>query len=328
MMHKGELDLNEESVLKVNHLIEISSNNCAWLKVVSEMFDCEVVPVDSAISLKGSQDSIREAEDVIHAMDSILGKNEQLDLLSVRYLCLLEKEKRLADFMEDEDPVILTTPAGRSVRARTLGQRVYVDAMSKNDVVICKGPAGSGKTFLGVAMAVLALRERSVSRIILTRPAVEAGEKLGYLPGDIEEKVDPYMRPIYDALLELMGREGFERNMERGIIEVSPLAYMRGRNLDDSFILLDEAQNTTIEQMMMFLTRMGMNSRVCVCGDTTQIDLPSGYPNGLDDAMRVLRDIPGISTVSLQETDIVRNPLVQKIIMAYNARERRHGGHA
>ena len=200
--------------------------------------------------------------------------------------------------------------------------------MSKNDVVICKGPAGSGKTFLGVAMAVLALRERSVSRIILTRPAVEAGEKLGYLPGDIEEKVDPYMRPIYDALLELMGREAFERNLERGIIEVSPLAYMRGRNLDDSFILLDEAQNTTIEQMMMFLTRMGMNSRVCVCGDTTQIDLPSGYPNGLDDAMRVLRDISGISTVSLQETDIVRNPLVQKIIMAYNARERRHGGHA
>ncbi|MBR6254878.1 MAG: PhoH family protein [Clostridiales bacterium] len=292
------------------------------------MFDCEVIALDSGISVRGSSDSIRMSEDVLRAMDRVLGKKEQLDILSVRYLCLLEKDNLLEDFMDDEDPVILTTPAGRSVRAKTLGQRVYVDAMSKNDVVICKGPAGSGKTFLGVAMAVLALRERSVSRIILTRPAVEAGEKLGYLPGDIEEKVDPYMRPIYDALLELMGREGFERNMERGIIEVSPLAYMRGRNLDDSFILLDEAQNTTIEQMMMFLTRMGMNSRVCVCGDTTQIDLPSGYPNGLDDAMRILRDISGISTVSLHETDIVRNPLVQKIIMAYNARERRQGGHA
>ncbi len=323
MMCKGGPDLNEELVMHVDHLFEIASNNCAWLKVVAEMFGCDVIALDTGISIKGSDDVIHKAEDVLKSMDSILAKKEQLDLLSVRYLCLLEKENRLSEFMADEDPVILTTPAGRSVRAKTLGQRVYVDAMSKNDVVICKGPAGSGKTFLGVAMAVLALRERSVSRIILTRPAVEAGEKLGYLPGDIEEKVDPYMRPIYDALLELMGREAFERNLERGIIEVSPLAYMRGRNLDDSFILLDEAQNTTIEQMMMFLTRMGMNSRVCVCGDTTQIDLPSGYPNGLDDAMRVLRDISGISTVSLQETDIVRNPLVQKIIMAYNARERR-----
>ncbi len=319
--------MNEE-ILSVNHLIELSSNNCAWLKIVGEMFESEIITLDSGILIKGDPVKTAKCSSVISAMDAVLDRKEQLDALSVRYLCLLEKENRLPEFMADEDPVILTTPAGRSVRAKTLGQRVYVDAMAKNDVVICKGPAGSGKTFLGVAMAVLALRERSVSRIILTRPAVEAGEKLGYLPGDIEEKVDPYMRPIYDALLELMGREGFEKNIDRGIIEVSPLAYMRGRNLDDSFILLDEAQNTTIEQMMMFLTRMGMNSRVCVCGDTTQIDLPSGYPNGLDDAMRVLRNIPGIAIVSLQETDIVRNPLVQKIIMAYNARERRHGGNA
>ncbi len=326
-MYKGDLALNEE-ILSVNHLIELSSNNCAWLKIVGEMFESEIVTLDSGILIKGDPVKTAKCSSVISAMDAVLDRKEQLDALSVRYLCLLEKENRLPEFMADEDPVILTTPAGRSVRAKTLGQRVYVDAMAKNDVVICKGPAGSGKTFLGVAMAVLALRERSVSRIILTRPAVEAGEKLGYLPGDIEEKVDPYMRPIYDALLELMGREGFEKNIDRGIIEVSPLAYMRGRNLDDSFILLDEAQNTTIEQMMMFLTRMGMNSRVCVCGDTTQIDLPSGYPNGLDDAMRVLRNIPGIAIVSLQETDIVRNPLVQKIIMAYNARERRHGGNA
>ena len=229
----------------------------------------------------------------------------------------------IEEFITSDFEIIYTTPSGRQIKPKTFGQKYYVDAINKSELVICSGPAGSGKTFLGVAMAVKAFRSHEVSRIILTRPAVEAGEKLGFLPGDIQEKVNPYMRPIYDALLELMGREAFERNLERGIIEVSPLAYMRGRNLDDSFILLDEAQNTTIEQMMMFLTRMGMNSRVCVCGDTTQIDLPSGYPNGLDDAMRVLRDISGISTVSLQETDIVRNPLVQKIIMAYNARERR-----
>ena len=320
--------MSEENIISVEHLYEISSNNCAWLKEASEQLGLELVALDSGVLVNSEGGNLEDARAVILAMDKVLDKGEQLDLLSVRYLCQLQKQRRLSEFMADEDPVILTTPQGRSVRAKTLGQRVYVDAMAKNDVVICKGPAGSGKTFLGVAMAVLALRDRSVSRIILTRPAVEAGEKLGYLPGDIEEKVDPYMRPIYDALLELMGRESFERNMERGVIEVSPLAYMRGRNLDDSYILLDEAQNTTIEQMMMFLTRMGMNSRVCVCGDTTQIDLPSGYANGLDDAMNILSDIPGIACVSLQETDIVRNPLVQKIIMAYNARERRRGGHA
>ena len=315
--------MNEDNVISVEHLCELSSNNCAWLNAASDLLGCELVALNNGVLVHGDEDRSEDARAVLEAMDQILGKNEQLDVLAVRYLCILQKQHRLADFMADEDPVILTTPQGRSVRAKTLGQRVYVDAMSKNDVVICKGPAGSGKTFLGVAMAVLALRNRTVSRIILTRPAVEAGEKLGYLPGDIEEKVDPYMRPIYDALLELMGRENFERNLDRGIIEVSPLAYMRGRNLDDSFILLDEAQNTTIEQMMMFLTRMGMNSRVCVCGDTTQIDLPFGYKNGLDDAMNILKDIKGITTVSLQEADIVRNPLVQKIIMAYNARERK-----
>ena len=320
--------MREETVVNVNHPCEMFSVNCALLRVVSEQFMCELIALDSGISVSGEADAIEDCSKVLTAMDTVLSKGEQLDALSVRYLCLLQKQNRLSEFLSDEDPVILTTPQGRSVRAKTLGQRVYVDAMSKNEVVICKGPAGSGKTFLGVAMAVLALRERSVSRIILTRPAVEAGEKLGYLPGDIEEKVDPYMRPIYDALLELMGRESFERHMERGVIEVSPLAYMRGRNLDDSYILLDEAQNTTIEQMMMFLTRMGMNSRVCVCGDTTQIDLPTGYANGLDDAMHILKNIPGIACVSLSETDIVRNPLVQKIIMAYNARERRKDGHA
>ena len=320
--------MNDEMLVSVSAFPKICDNNCAFLKILSENFGVEVVALNEKIAVNGDVRGIERAASVLESMDTMLSKDQQMDAISVRYLCTLAKENRLDAFMEEESPVILVTPGGRSVRAKTLGQRMYVDAMSKNDVVICRGPAGSGKTFLGVAMAVLALRNRSVSRIILTRPAVEAGEKLGYLPGDIEEKVDPYMRPIYDALLELMGREQFERNLDRGIIEVSPLAYMRGRNLDDSFILLDEAQNTTIEQMMMFLTRMGMNSRACVCGDTTQIDLPSGYKNGLDDAISVLSKVEGIATVSLLESDILRNPLVQKIIMAYNARGRRNGSHA
>lgn len=320
--------MNEDILVQVSNISELSNNNCAWLKIIQDMFDCLLIALDHDISVTGEMSKIEHVQHVLQALDQMASKDEKMDYHTVRYLCLLEKDNRLDEFIHDESPVILTTPQGRTVRAKTLGQRMYVDAMTKNEVVICKGPAGSGKTFLGVAMAVLALRERSVSRIILTRPAVEAGEKLGYLPGDIEEKVDPYMRPIYDALLELMGREAFERSIDRGIIEVSPLAYMRGRNLDDSFILLDEAQNTTIEQMMMFLTRMGMNSRTCVCGDTTQIDLPSGYRNGLDDAISVLSNVDGIATVSLLESDIVRNPLVQKIIMAYNARERGDHSHA
>ncbi len=314
--------MKDEIFINVNHLFEICANNGSWLSIVADIFGCEIIPCDSGLSVKGDVRNLDHVSSLFSAIDTFLDKEEELDDSTVRYLSFLEKENLLAEFIEEDAPILFTTPNGRTIRAKTLGQRVYVDAISKNDVVICKGPAGSGKTFLGVAMAVLALRNRSVSRIILTRPAVEAGEKLGYLPGDIEEKVDPYMRPIYDALLELMGRENFERNIDKGIIEVSPLAYMRGRNLDDSFILLDEAQNTTIEQMMMFLTRMGMHSRVCVCGDTTQIDLPLGYKNGLDDAMSILKDIKGIATVSLKEADIVRNPLVQKIIMAYNARRK------
>lgn len=320
--------MRDETIINTSHIVELSSNNCSYLKIISDAFNCELVALDTDISATGDVRSLDHCAHIVESIDTLLDRDDQLDEFSIRYLCSLEKENLLSEFLESEDPVLFTTPAGRTIRAKTLGQRIYVDAMKKNDVVICKGPAGSGKTFLGVAMAVLALRNRTVSRIILTRPAVEAGEKLGFLPGDIEEKVDPYMRPIYDALLELMGREQFERNLERGIIEVSPLAYMRGRNLDDSFILLDEAQNTTIEQMLMFLTRMGMNSKACVCGDSTQIDLPYGYKNGLDDALEVLKSVSGIASVSLRETDIVRNPLVQKIIMAYNTRERGEGKNA
>jgi phosphate starvation-inducible PhoH-like protein len=207
-----------------------------------------------------------------------------------------------------------------------LGQQFYIDALKRSELVICSGPAGTGKTFLGVAMAVKAFRNREVSRIILTRPAIEAGERLGFLPGDIEEKVNPYMRPIYDALEVLLGQELFDRYYEKGLIEVSPLAFMRGRNLDDCFVLLDEAQNTTSEQMKMFLTRIGLNCKACVCGDYTQIDLPRGVKSGLADAVDVLEEVEGISIVNLSDTDIVRNSLVQRIVNAYNSRDKKTGG--
>lgn len=226
------------------------------------------------------------------------------------------------EFLTSEFEVLYTTPSGRQIKPKTYGQKYYVDAIGKSELVICSGPAGSGKTFLGVAMAVKAFRNHEVSRIILTRPAVEAGERLGFLPGDIEEKVNPYMRPIYDALEVLLGQELFERYYEKGLIEVSPLAFMRGRNLDDAFVLLDEAQNTTTEQMKMFLTRLGLNCKACVCGDFTQIDLPRGIKNGLGDAISVLQNVDGISIVSLNNDDIIRNPLVKKIVAAYEERDK------
>ena len=228
----------------------------------------------------------------------------------------------IEEFVRDDFEIIYTTPSGRAVRPKTYGQKFYVDSINRSELVICSGPAGSGKTFLGVAMAVKAFRAHEVSRIILTRPAVEAGEKLGFLPGDIQEKVNPYMRPIYDALEVLLGQELFERYYEKGLIEVSPLAFMRGRNLDDAFVLLDEAQNTTCEQMKMYLTRLGLNCKACVCGDFTQIDLPKGMKSGLADCISVLEDIEGISVVALENGDIVRNPLVRKIVAAYEERDR------
>ena len=228
----------------------------------------------------------------------------------------------IEEFLTSDFDTLYTTPSGRTIKPKTYGQKYYVDAINRSELVICSGPAGSGKTFLGVAMAVKAFRAHEVSRIILTRPAVEAGEKLGFLPGDIQEKVNPYMRPIYDALEVLLGTELFERYYEKGLIEVSPLAFMRGRNLDDAFVLLDEAQNTTCEQMKMFLTRLGLNCKACVCGDFTQIDLPRGMKSGLADSISVLEKIEGISIVSLENEDIVRNPLVRKIVAAYEERDR------
>jgi len=239
--------------------------------------------------------------------------NEQ----SLRYVFAMVEENTLAEAVKLTDGGICVTATGKVVRAKTLGQKKYVDAIAKNTIVMGVGPAGTGKTYLAVAMAVKAFKNHEITRIILTRPAVEAGEKLGFLPGDLQNKVDPYLRPLYDALFDMMGAESFAKYMEKGSIEVAPLAYMRGRTLDDAFIILDEAQNTTREQIKMFLTRLGFNSKMVITGDVTQIDLPDAKKSGLVDAMNILKNIEDIATVRFSEKDVVRHKLVQDIIRAY-----------
>ena len=287
-----------------------------YAKRVAESFDVSIEHDGNGFIISGDTKDVLMAKDAFVALDK-LSNDSEIDGTDIDYLMNIAKDGRLEEFLKTSDEVFYMTPSGRAIKPRTLGQRLYVDSLKQSELVICCGPAGTGKTFLGVAMAVKALKAREVSRIILTRPAIEAGERLGFLPGDIEEKVNPYMRPIYDALSALLGQEMFERYYAKGVIEVSPLAFMRGRNLDDCFVLLDEAQNTTPEQMKMFLTRLGVNCRACVCGDFTQIDLPRGVENGLKDAINVLDGVEGIKIVSLNDSDIVRNSLVARIVRAY-----------
>ncbi len=309
--------------LPIEKLREFFVGNGRLIKSIEREFDLRIETDGSALVLTGNPGGLTKAKHVLSALDAYASQEEDIDLNTVRYFCRLAEENHLDDFLENASGPVLMTPRGKAIRAKTLGQQVYIDAQRRNDVVLCIGPAGTGKTFLGVAMAVAAFKNREVSRIILARPAVEAGERLGFLPGDVQEKVDPYMRPIYDALFELLGEEAFVRYSEKGLIEVSPLAFMRGRTLDDAFIVLDEAQNTTVEQMKMFLTRIGMNARACVLGDITQVDLPRGVTSGLTDACEVLSDVEGLSVVTLSDADIVRNPLVQRILRAYNSRVER-----
>ena len=292
---------------------------------VADFFDVDVEHDGKGFVISGDSENVSCAKDAFLALDKLTADSEEIDETDIRYIMNLSRDGRLEEFLKTSDEVFYMTPSGRAIKARTLGQRLYVDSLKQSELVICAGPAGSGKTFLGVAMAVKALKAREVSRIILTRPAIEAGERLGFLPGDIEEKVNPYMRPIYDALSALLGQEMFERYYDKGVIEVSPLAFMRGRNLDDCFVLLDEAQNTTPEQMKMFLTRLGVNCRACVCGDFTQIDLPRGVESGLKDAITVLPGVEGIRIVTLNDTDIVRNSLVARIVKAYENANRSKG---
>ncbi len=277
------------------------------------------------LHIQGSDEDAALAERVIGKLIELVRKGELIDAARIRYAVALGREGRLEEIDEIMGDVVAITHRGRRIQCRTLGQREYVAAVREGELTIAVGPAGTGKTYLAMAMAVVALKNKEVERIVLTRPAVEAGERLGFLPGDMTQKVDPYLRPLYDALYEIMGVESYQRLVERGTLEVAPLAFMRGRTLADAFIILDEAQNTTPEQMKMFLTRLGMSSRCIVTGDISQIDLPRGRKSGLVEAMEVLRNVPGIHIVELTAKDVVRHELVQKIVRAYEAYEAKEG---
>lgn len=291
------------------------------IRLIESEFSVTVLNRGSDLKISGEAENVAKATTAIERLLALINKGEALSDQNVRYVISLVKDGEEDKLMSLSGDCVCITSKGKPVKPKTLGQKKYVEAIRKNTIVLGAGPAGTGKTYLAVAMAVTAFRAKEVNRIILTRPAVEAGEKLGFLPGDLQQKVDPYLRPLYDALFDMLGAEAFARYQERGSIEVAPLAYMRGRTLDDSFIILDEAQNTTREQMKMFLTRLGFNSKMVVTGDVTQIDLPDGKRSGLTDAMRILRNVPDISINTFTEKDVVRHKLVQDIIKAYEKNE-------
>lgn len=291
------------------------------IRLIESEFSVTVLNRGSDLKISGEAENVAKATTAIERLLALINKGEALSDQNVRYVISLVKDGEEDKLMSLSGDCVCITSKGKPVKPKTLGQKKYVEAIRKNTIVLGAGPAGTGKTYLAVAMAVTAFRAKEVNRIILTRPAVEAGEKLGFLPGDLQQKVDPYLRPLYDALFDMLGAEAFARYQERGSIEVAPLAYMRGRTLDDSFIILDEAQNTTREQMKMFLTRLGFNSKMVVTGDVTQIDLPDGKRSGLTDAMRILRNVPDISINAFTEKDVVRHKLVQDIIKAYEKNE-------
>ncbi len=276
------------------------------------------------LCFSGDEEQVELAVTVTEKLLDMLRRHEQVDRSRIRYAVELAREGNVDSIEEIMRDVIAVTHRGKQIKCKTLGQRRYVELMRKNLLTFAVGPAGTGKTYLAMAMAVVALKNKEVERIILTRPAVEAGEKLGFLPGDLAQKVDPYLRPLYDAMYDLMGMDAYQKLAERGVVEVAPLAYMRGRTLSDSFVILDEAQNTTGEQMKMFLTRMGFGTRVVVTGDITQIDLPYGKKSGLKEAVEVLSGVDGIGIAHLSNRDVVRHELVQAIVRAYERREARN----
>ena len=291
------------------------------VKLIEKEFSVSVVSRGSDLKITGEPENVSAAARAVNGLLTLINKGEALSEQNVRYVISLVREGSENKLRSMSDDCICITAKGKPVKAKTLGQKKYIESIKDNTVVLGVGPAGTGKTYLAVAMAVSAFRAKEINRIILTRPAVEAGEKLGFLPGDLQQKVDPYLRPLYDALFDMLGAENFQKYQERGNIEVAPLAYMRGRTLDDSFIILDEAQNTTPEQMKMFLTRLGFNSKIVVTGDITQMDLPDGKRSGLVEAMKVLRHVEDVETVRFTERDVVRHKLVQDIIKAYEKYE-------
>ena len=302
---------------RVEDLIAVFGSFDENIKRIEEALCVSIVNRGTELKVSGDEEAVDKAARTLEGLLALASKGEVIDEQRVRYLITLVREGNDHQVAQMAKDVVCITAKGKPIKAKTVGQQNYMKAISKNTVTIGVGPAGTGKTYLAVAAAVAAFRERTVNRIVLTRPAVEAGERLGFLPGDLQNKVDPYLRPLYDALYDMLGPETFQKYQERGSIEVAPLAYMRGRTLDDSFIILDEAQNTTREQMKMFLTRLGFGSKIVITGDVTQIDLPGDKISGLKDAIRVLDGVKDIAICRLTSADVVRHALVQEIINAY-----------
>ena len=311
--------MTEKSIAvdRVEEVVSLFGSGDENVRLIEKHCGVDIVSRGGELKVTGDAAAVDKATRVMEGLIRLIGTGEPLNDQQVRYMLTLVDENAESALTQLSRDSLGLTAKGKPVKPKTLGQKRYTDAIAKNTVVLGIGPAGTGKTYLAVAMAVSALRRKEVSRIILTRPAVEAGEKLGFLPGDLQSKIDPYLRPLYDALFDMLGNDVYQKYMERGDIEIAPLAYMRGRTLDDSFIILDEAQNTTPEQMKMFLTRLGFNSKMVVTGDITQIDLPDGKRSGLKDAIRILDGVEDIAICRFSEKDVVRHQLVQRIIAAY-----------
>ncbi len=309
---------------RMEHIINVFGSFDQNLEIINSELEVGLLNRDGRIILTGNAENVFAAEKALDALLYLSSKGEEIDSQKVRYITGLAKEGKTEQIKDLAGDVICVTSKGKPIKAKTIGQKQYCSAIAQNTITLGVGPAGTGKTYLAVAAAVAAFRSGKINRIILTRPAVEAGERLGFLPGDLQSKVDPYLRPLYDALFEMLGPDTYQKYLEKGNIEVAPLAYMRGRTLDDSFIILDEAQNTSREQMKMFLTRLGFGSKAVITGDITQIDLPEEKTSGLKIAMKVLQDIDDIAICQLTGEDVVRHRLVQKIIDAYEVFETGH----
>ena len=315
------------SIERLEQAVNIFGSFDENIRLLEQEFSVTVVNRDGELRVEGEPEDTMLACKAIQALLTLSSRGESIGEQNVRYVIGLVRSGREAQISELTGDVLCISAKGRPIKPKTIGQKEYIASVLKNTVTIGVGPAGTGKTYLAVAAAVQAFRDKQVNRIILTRPAVEAGERLGFLPGDLQSKVDPYLRPLYDALFDMLGAETYQKYLERGNIEVAPLAYMRGRTLDDSFIILDEAQNTSREQMKMFLTRLGFGSKIVITGDVTQIDLPDGKASGLREAMRVLRKVEGIGICELTNADVVRHVMVQRIVAAYEEYENaRNGG--
>ena len=314
------------SIERLEQAVNIFGSFDENIRLLEQEFSVTVVNRDGELRVEGEPEDTMLACKAIQALLTLSSRGESIGEQNVRYVIGLVRSGREAQISELTGDVLCISAKGRPIKPKTIGQKEYIASVLKNTVTIGVGPAGTGKTYLAVAAAVQAFRDKQVNRIILTRPAVEAGERLGFLPGDLQSKVDPYLRPLYDALFDMLGAETYQKYLERGNIEVAPLAYMRGRTLDDSFIILDEAQNTSREQMKMFLTRLGFGSKIVITGDVTQIDLPDGKASGLKEAMRVLRDVEGIGICELTNADVVRHVMVQRIVEAYERYETAKNG--